>query len=476
MVPRLLAGLALAGVLGTHAAPLQAQPYVQQRDLLVLGGRLFDGIADTLRPNPGILVRAGTILAVGSEAQALAAHDADRLMLEPAEVILPGLIDLHAHYAMDLFSAGRIDETDVNPVVFLANGVTTTFPAGEMDPARMRALRQDIDAGRRPGPRILNSGPYFGSARPGWDAAAMTPDSIRKEVAHWAATGVRGFKAKGIAAAQLAPLIEAAHRHGLTVTGHLDSGFRGSVNPVDAIRLGIDRIEHFIGGDAIAADRSAYRSLESLDAARPEVGSAIRAYVQHGVRFDATLSAYGYFGAREPAVYERWYDEMGLLTPYAREVVEARLPRAVNEQFERIHRVKRRTVLRFFEEGGAHLITLGTDHPSWGEFFSGFGAHRELHALVLAGIPPASALRIATINGARAIGMGDRLGLIEPGRLADLFIVADDPLEDIRRTRQVRHVIRAGVQHDPAQLLEGVRGRLGPISAAEAGAWTRPPR
>lgn len=471
MATRPSAALALALACIAAAAPGAAQPHVQTRDLLITGGRLFEGPADTLRPNPGLLVRAGKILALGATSATLARPDAERLVLAADEVLLPGLVDLHAHYAMDLFGEGRIDETDVNPLVFLANGVTTTFPAGEMQPEKMRALRLEIDAGRRAGPRIVGSGPYYGSARPGWDAAAMTPDSIRAEVEYWAAQGARAFKAKGIGAAQLAPLIEAAHRHGLTVTGHLDSGFRGSVNPRDAIRMGIDRIEHFIGGDAIQGDRSAYRSLEVLDAARPEVGDAIRNFVEHGAFFDATLTAYGYFGAREPAVYEYWFDEMGLLTPFARAAVEARLPREPNDQFERIYHVKRKTVLRFWEEGGEDLLTLGTDHPSWGEFLSGFGAHRELHALVLAGIPPAAALRIGTINGARAIGLGDRIGRIEPGRLADLFVIAGNPLEDIRRTRDVRHVVRAGVRHDPAALLERARGKLGPADAAASAAW-----
>ena len=133
----------------------------------------------------------------------------------------------------------------------------------------MKATREKIDAGQQIGPRIYNSGPYFGTARPTWDAAEETPDRIRQEVDEWAAKGVRGFKAKGIQPAQLEALIERAHQHGLTVTAHLDSGFRNSVNPRDAILMGIDRIEHFTGGDAITGDRPAYASLENLDVNSP---------------------------------------------------------------------------------------------------------------------------------------------------------------------------------------------------------------
>jgi hypothetical protein len=279
---------------------------------------------------------------------------------------MPGLFDLHAHYAVDLFGEGRVDEYRVNPVLFLANGVTSTFPAGEVDPAEARRGRERIAAGEIPGPRIFGSGPYWGTARPGWRHDAMTPDSIRREAAWWALNGARGFKAKGIRPDQLRALIEVAHEHGINVTGHLDSGFRNTVNPRDAILMGIDRVEHFLGGDALPATRPAYASLEALDLDDPATAAAIRRqarlFIEHGTYFDATLTAYGYFADREPAVFEQWVDERVFLTPYARSVVESRLPRPPVEQFRRIYCVKRR-VLRLFHEEGATKAPDGVSHP-----------------------------------------------------------------------------------------------------------------
>jgi imidazolonepropionase-like amidohydrolase len=467
-VPVLLIGL----VYSWGAAPIGAQDRARPGDLVILGGRLWDGVADTARPNPGILVRNGTILHVGTVELA---DGAEVVRLGDEHFVMPGLFDLHAHYAVDLFGEGRVDEYTVNPVLFLANGVTSTFPAGEVDPEEARRGRERIASGAIPGPRVHWSGPYWGTARPGWDAELMTPDSIRKEATYWALRGARGFKAKGIRPEQLAALIEVGHAHGITVTGHLDSGFRNSVNPRDAILMGIDRIEHFLGGDALPDDRSAYASLEALDlsdaATAERIRRQARLFVEQGAYFDATLTAYGYYADREPAVYASPVDEMSFLTPYAREVVEERLPRTPLDQFRRIYYVKRATVRAFWDAGAGDHLTLGTDHPSWGEFFSGFGSHRELHAMVLAGIPEVGALRAGTINAARALGVDARLGTIEAGKYADLYVVRGDPLERITDSRNGHLVIRAGRVYDPAELLDSVRGRLGPEGPAGADWW-----
>ena len=462
--------LSRASSLEAHAQPA---PEPRTGDLMVLGGRLWDGTGDEARPNPGILIRNGTILHVGALEPLGTGTRA--ILLDDRHFIMPGLFDLHAHYAVDLYGEGRVDEYTVNPVLFLANGVTSTFPAGEVDPDEARRGRRRIADGEIPGPRIYRSGPYWGTARPGWRHDAMTPDTIREEATWWALQGVHGFKAKGIRPDQLAALVDVAHAHGLTVTGHLDSGYRDSVNPRDAILMGIDRIEHFLGGDVLPDTRGAYASLETLDLDDPETAGRIheqaRLFVRHGVYFDATLTAYAYFADREPAVFEDWPDEMGFLTPYARTVVEERLPRRPSEQFERIYYVKRRTVKAFHDAGAGAYLTLGTDHPSWGEFFSGFGVHRELHAMVRSGIPPASALRAGTVNAARALGVADRLGTVEVGKYADLLVVEGDPLTDITDTRRGHVVIRSGEPHDPGSLLRSVRASLGPEGPDEADWW-----
>jgi hypothetical protein len=241
--------------------------------------------------------------------------------------------------------------------------------------------------------------------------------------------------------------------------------------------MGIDRIEHFVGGDAFVADRSAYASFDHMTFDTPEFRRIAALYRQHHANYNATRSAYGYYGKREAGVFDDFANEQRFLTPYLRSIIAARPPQRVNEQFERIYWVKQKEIKAFYDAGNGDLITLGTDHPSWGEFLTPFGVHRELLALSRTGIPNAAVLRIATINSARALGLGDRLGSIEPGKWADLVVVRGNPLVDVRVVRNPRIVIKAGRVYDPVALMKSVEGKIGPASAADSAAWApEPPR
>lgn len=443
-------------------------PAAGQSTVVLRGGKLFDATDTTLTENPGLVVRAGKIIARGDTD--LDTSDARVITLDDDHTILPGFIDLHAHYAVDLFGQGRVEETEGYPLLYLANGATTTFTAGEMQPAKMRKLRRAINRGERVGPRLLTSGPYFGTARPGWDTT-RTPASIRSEVDWWAARGVEHFKAKRIQPELLRALIEQAHQHDATVTGHLGSGYGNSVNPRTAIDMGIDRIEHFLGGGQLPATAPAYNSLPTATPDEPAFDRITRHYQEHRVYFDATITAYGYFGEQAPDIFGDWPNVQQYLTPFMQEEVREREPRSPMERFERIYRIKLDRIKAFYEAGAGDLITLGTDHPSWGQFLAPFGVHRELQAFVKAGIPEAAALRIATINGARALGMGDQIGTVEVGKGADLVVVRGNPLRDIRNTRNVEWVMTRGELHEGDALLDSARGTVGPEDAQAAAAF-----
>jgi imidazolonepropionase-like amidohydrolase len=458
---RVLLPLSLLCVLATPAA-------AQERPLVVTGGHWFDAASGEMRANAGIVAVGGRLLAVGSIGEGIDTTGATRIVLGADHYVLPGLIDLHAHYNVQFLGLPRREELVATPVLWLANGVTSTFPAGEYDPEGMHDLRLRIQSGEVPGPRLFNSGPYYGSARPGW--RKLTRDSLFAEVDLWASRGVRGFKAKGPDPETLRWLVERAHHHGATVTGHLDSGFRNSVNPRDAILMGIDRIEHFPGGDAFPATRSAYASFPDFRPGTPEFESIAQLYVERDVTYDPTVTAYAYYGVagkRHPALAS-WTDEARFLTPEVRAWVEGGGPQFDVASFDGILAVKCPYVSALHRAGVR--MALATDHPSWGVWLPGFVAHREMHALALCGIPAADVLGIATLNGAVAFGVGDLLGSLEPGKLADFFVVDGNPLEDITNTRDVVHVVKSGALYDPAALLKSVEGRMGvPDAARRAG-------
>ena len=151
----LVLSLAFAGCSGV-GADRSPDAY---RYTLVTGGWVFTGEGDGFVRNQGILIGDSVILALDGTAPPDGAV-LETLELDDDEYVIPGLFDLHAHYAVDLLGNGRVDETRAYPQIFLANGVTSTFPAGEVNPERMRDTRIAIELGERPGPRIFNSGTY----------------------------------------------------------------------------------------------------------------------------------------------------------------------------------------------------------------------------------------------------------------------------------------------------------------------------
>ncbi len=429
-----------------------------QQPVVIRGGWLFTATGNDVVPNRGVLIVGGRLVAVNRPITATEMAGARIVDLRDDEYVLPGLFDVHAHYNMTLGANGiRSDEFTYNPLIFLANGVTSTFPGGEYDPEGMMEARKRIDAGEQIGPRIYNSGPYFGTARRGWNQNATQAD-IYRDVDEWAAKGARAFKAKGIAPQHLRWLIERAHLHGLTVTAHLESGFRNSTNARDAILMGIDRVEHILGGDQLDSTKAAYPLWSMVDTASTQFNDIADLFVARHVMFDPTITAPIYFTTL-PEGFDYWVDERKFFSPEVQEWVKAKPARHAIPSWDSLYNAMKRTTKALYDRGG--LLTLGTDNPSTGEFIAGFSAHRELHTLVLIGIPPAAALKIATINGARAMGVSDKLGTIEAGKLADVFVIGGNPLTNITNTRNVHLVIKSGTIYDPKALLAQAEGKIG---------------
>jgi imidazolonepropionase-like amidohydrolase len=442
----------------------------QEGQLVIRGGWLFDSVSDQRRPNTGIVIRDGVILEVDADIQQQVLSTAHVIDLAETDTILPGMIDLHAHYNLDLVDSGRVEEVVYNGIVFLANGVTSTWSAGEYYPERVIAQRDRIDAGESIGPRLFASGPYFGAFRCEYNVKTaaddcigwpndITEDEIRQEVDTWAEQGVVSIKIKQATPGEMKILIEQAHEHGMTTAAHLSNyHVEYDVELRDAILMGLDRVEHQL-------------TLGSGGPRSAEMPQVIDLMLAHEVYYDANLQMYGGINERRVHASEMlWADEAKYFTPYAQELLEKRgEPEPESDDAEFAQRVLELKSL--FDAGGARLLVVGTDEPVYTNLLPGFAYHRELLAMTYAGIPAAAVLNAATINGARALGIDHRLGSIEAGKLADMVVVRGNPLDDIKAARDIRFVIKDGIAYDPAELLQSAEGRIGPAGPDDHADW-----
>ena len=442
----------------------------QEGQLVIRGGWLFDSVSDKRRPNAGIVISGGKITAVDADVEQQVLRTANVIDLADNDTVLPGMIDLHAHYNLDLVGKGRVEEVVYNGIVFLANGVTSTWSAGEYYPERVQAQRDRIAAGESIGPRLFMSGPYFGAFRCeyniglasdeciGWPND-ITEDEIRHEVDYWAEQGVISIKIKQATHGEMRILIEQAHKHGITTSAHLANyDWKYDVELRDAILMGLDRVEHRL-------------TLGSGGPESAEMPEMIDLMLAHNVFYDANLQMYGGINERRTHAEEMlWTNEARFFTPYAQALLEKRgdpPPESDNEEFtQRVLELK-----SLFDAGGERLLVVGTDEPVYTSLLPGFAYHRELLAMTYAGIPPAAVLKAATINGARALGVDEHLGSIETSKLADLVVVRGNPLDDIKVARDIKLVVKEGAVYDPVKLLQSAEGKIGPDGPNDHADW-----
>jgi imidazolonepropionase-like amidohydrolase len=286
----------------------------------------------------------------------------------------------------------------------------------------------------------------------------ITEAEIRAEVDYWADRGVVSIKIKQATPGEARILIDQARQRGMTTAGHLyNYEMSYDVDAREAIRMGLDRLEHNI----------------TLGAGGPQSAEAdevIGLLLKHRVFFDPNLQMYGGINLRKDLTGMVWTDEAQYFTPYTQNLLEQRGPPLAESEPDEFN--QRLVELRkFYAAGGADLLIVGTDEPVYTSLLAGFAYHRELMAMVYAGIPPADVLKAATINGARALGVADRLGTIEAGKLADLYVVRGNPLEDITAARNVELVVKDGFVYRPGELLGSVVGMIGPRGPDDHADW-----
>jgi hypothetical protein len=353
------------------------------------------------------------------------------------------------------------------PRLYLAGGVTTIRTAGSVETYADLNLKRNIDAGKLAGPHMDITGPYLEGA--GSLFIQMYPlrdaDDARQTVDFWADRGVTSFKAyMNITRAELGAAIQAAHRHGIKVTGHLCS-----VSYPEAIDLGIDNLEHgFVVNTQLdtgkrpdtCSESGGIETLLKMDPNGPEAGALIIKLVAAHVAITSTLPVFEGFFRRQTA--PQWPAMLAVLSPQARAALQLTLHHAPKMPPERLALAFSHMLAmekKFADSGG--LLMAGLDPTGGGGVIPGFGDEREIELLVEAGSSPAAAIRVATLNGATYLGIASRTGSVETGKNADLMIVQGDPSATISDVENVDLVFKDGVGWNSEKLRKSVAGDYG---------------
>jgi imidazolonepropionase-like amidohydrolase len=438
--------------------------------------RVVDGTGAAARGDQTIVIEKGRISAVGASATVRIPRNARTLDLK-GRTVIPGLVGMHDHlfypdgdgfFRQSSFSFSRL---------YLAAGVTSIRTAGSVEPYTDLEVKQLIDAGKMPGPKIHVTGPYLeGSGSWAPQMHQLTgADDARKTVEYWADEGVSSFKAYAhITRDELAAAISAAHKRGLKVTAHLCSiGFK------EAVALGIDNLEHgpvFTDSDLVGSFGSGTCPEENAQllagVAFDPAGSSARALVHdlvsHKVAITSTLAVYETFLPNRPPQQKRIFDAMSwqaqaeflsVRALYADSEFVAKAMHLPQAPYSAMFKNEMKLERAFVAAGG--LLLAGADPTGNGGLLAGFADQREVELLVEAGFTPIEAIQIATANGAEFLGERDHIGTIARGKQADLVVIQGDPTQAISDIENVEIVFKDGVGYDSKKLLEAVRGTVG---------------
>ncbi|MBC8121036.1 MAG: amidohydrolase family protein [Gemmatimonadaceae bacterium] len=416
-------------ILASALVPVLAQSPQAPQTTVIVAGRLVDVRAGRVLTNQAILIEGERIKEVGpaSNINNLATAGTRVIDLSSATV-LPGLIDTHAHLTSNA-SMGPYESLGVsvpretlygvkNARLTLEAGFTTIRNVGASGYADV-ALRDAINDGDLPGPRMLVSGPALGITGGHCDNSLLAPEfkyeaegvadgpwAVRtkvREVAKYGADLIKicatgGVLSKGddpgtqqYTLEEMKAIVEEAHKLGRKVAAHA----HGTSGMKDAMRAGADSIEH----------------ASLID--------------EEGIRMARQRGTYLVMDIYNDDYILQEGERIGLLKESL-------------EKERKIGQLQRDNFARAVKAGAK--IAFGTDS---GVYPHGDNA-RQFAYMVKYGMSPMEAIRAATLNAASLMGWQDRLGTIEPGKFADIVAVAGDPTQNVKLLEKVAFVMKGG--------------------------------
>ncbi len=473
------------------AAPAAVHP-----SIAIVNGTLIDATGAPPRPGSTVLIEGNKIVKVGPASEVAVPEDA-QVIDARGMTIMPGLINSNEHVQLNpLYPAptadlpsgelrerweGNFQQMRRKAFVFLMQGVTSQRQtSGPWK--RLLPIKKEIDAGSTPGPRIFLGGALIMSPQffKHYTEVNRTPaealDWLHNYFAYFVVGDPKDLdKLEGadfaywklylndepydgkndFSDAQIREMIARAHRLGKKVDVHAQASNDGLRR---LLKFDIDTLEHPFYSQFVVADDI----IKGLAGKGITAASLLRVQVtgsEHAMdpqAFDETR----FIMSMTPEEYRllmRYRDKMqfnfnhpsrGGLSIYDKRASESDMfGQAGPSLQEQEHgRDVSRLNMRHFIQGGVKL-SMGTDSTSFLNFQQDDPNATEMGYMVELGLSPMDTIIAATRNGAQMLGMGDKLGTIEAGKLADVIVVAGDPLKDMKVMKRVAVVIKDGVRY-----------------------------
>ncbi len=420
---------------------IQSQDTVSPTAMLIAGVNVVDVRNGTIIEDRDIVIDSGLIKSITSRL------DQPELYSQKIDgkgyYILPGLAEMHAHIPSPPTSSTRIEET---LFLYLSNGITTI--RGMLGHPSHLDLRQKALSGELLSPRIFTSSPSLNGN------TIRTPEEAQEKVTAYALAGYDFLKIHpGIQLEVFDQLVKTAQQEKIPFAGHVPVDV-GIVKALESGYATIDHIDGFLEGlvpPEKITDRNAngffgYNFTPLADTTR--IPKLVALSKQKKVWVVPTQS-----------LFERWFapttaDEM-LAQPEMKYMPRATLQnwreRKIqatgdqsgfdNKTWEEFINIRNKLITEIQENG--HGLLLGSDAP---QIFNvpGFSIHREIQAMVRAGLSPLEILQSGTINVARYLDKEDRFGEIKAGLEADALLISNNPLEDIGALKEIQGVLVRG--------------------------------
>lgn len=435
-----------------------------------------------LRPDHTVIIRDGRIERVVASDELRLSSD-NEIIDGTGKYLIPGLWDAHVHFAY---------EEELAPAMFrlfLAHGITSVRDTGGkiefVKKWKDRAMEDPTTA-----PRVMIAGPlidglpnvYDGSSdsRPELSVGVGTVEEVVQLVDRLHGMGVDFVKAyEMLTPEQFTALTQRARELGLRVDGHVPL----SMDVITASNAGLNSMEHLrnlemstaanaeellqqrrqmlaagkdvAGGDLRSSIHQAQRN-RAVAASDPEKVAEVLAVLADNQTWQIPTLALIHFFADRNFAEPEWQANFAYLPDeVARQWREsiAQMPPQENTETAAQYASWAREMVGSMQEAGVPIMA-GTDCPI-AFLVPGLSLHEELAQLVRAGLTPIQAIDAATRQPAIYFGLQSELGTVAEGKIADLVLLSDSPLDDIRNTTSIEAVIRQGKHYD-REALDGL--------------------